>query len=81
MSVLPTSDDATQEDRSPTGAARELADTWKTWAVAVGGVAIAVYAALNPGLTPFGYIPFFLALAVVAVLFGLQKLSFAPDVV
>jgi hypothetical protein len=81
MSVPSTSDDATQEDHSPTEAVGELAGTWKTWAVAAGGVAIAVYAALNPGLTPFGYIPFFLALAAVAVLFGLQKLSFAPDVV
>ncbi|MFC5366176.1 hypothetical protein [Salinirubrum litoreum] len=68
-----------ESDRSTVEKASEFLGLWKTWIVAAGSVAIAVYAGLNPELAPGGYVPIFLAFAAAAVLYGVQKLDFTAD--
>lgn len=77
---MPATHQPTDEsDRSTVEKAKEFLGLWKTWIVAVGSVAIAVYAGLNPELAPGGYVPIFLTFALTAVLFGVQKLGFTTD--
>jgi hypothetical protein len=77
---MTASHQATDEsDRSTVEKAGEALGLWKTWIVALGSVAVAVYAGLNPEMTPGGYVPIFLSFAATAVLFGIQKLEFTGD--